>query len=109
MGAEVERDGLRSKLRVGRDGSRSGRQSFSRGPLYALLRNPIYIGEVRHKGTRYPGQHSADRCTYSVREGSELLQLHTIRTPGNPNGSLNSPLLGKRSMIRVTADAKATQ
>jgi len=37
--------------------SRSGGHSFSRGALYTLLGNPIYIGEVRHKGTRHPGQH----------------------------------------------------
>jgi site-specific DNA recombinase len=54
---ELDRDGLHSKLRVARNGSRSGSQSFSRGALYTLLRNPIYIGEVHHKGKRYPGQH----------------------------------------------------
>src|SRR5271170_7433340 len=54
---ELDRDGLRSKLRVSNNGSRSGEKSFSRGALYTLLRNPIYVGEVRHKGARYPGQH----------------------------------------------------
>ena len=32
-------------------------KSFSRGALYNLLKNPIYIGKVRHAGTLYPGQH----------------------------------------------------
>src|SRR5271166_5944525 len=52
---ELDRNGIRSKLRIARNGVQSGGQSFSRGALYTLLRNPIYIGEVRHKGTRYPG------------------------------------------------------
>ena len=93
--AELDRDGLRSKLRVGRDGSPSGSHSFSRGALYALLRNPIYIGEVRHKGTRYPGQHPPMVARSLWEKAQELLQLHTVRTPGKPNGSLISPLLGK--------------
>ncbi len=35
----------------------SGGHSFSRGALYALLYNPIYVGEIRHKNLRHPGQH----------------------------------------------------
>jgi site-specific DNA recombinase len=54
---DLDRDGLRSKLRLASNGSRSGEKSFSRGALYTLLRNPIYVGEIRHKGARYPGQH----------------------------------------------------
>jgi site-specific DNA recombinase len=32
---------------------------FTRGSLYTILKNPIYLGEVSHKGERYPGEHSA--------------------------------------------------
>jgi DNA invertase Pin-like site-specific DNA recombinase len=55
---ELDRDGVRSKQRVSAAGRESGGQLFSRGALYNLLSNPIYIGEIRHKGTSYPGQHS---------------------------------------------------
>jgi site-specific DNA recombinase len=48
-----------SKIRVSRKGNRSGGQSFSRGALYELLSNPIYIGEIRHKQERHLGQHEA--------------------------------------------------
>jgi hypothetical protein len=30
---------------------------FSRGGLYCLLSNSVYIGEIRHKQERNPGQH----------------------------------------------------
>jgi hypothetical protein len=30
---------------------------FARGHLYKILSNPLYIGEIEHKGVRYPGQH----------------------------------------------------
>ena len=38
--------------------SKSGR-NFSRGQLYHLLQNPIYIGEVTYKTERHPGLHEA--------------------------------------------------
>ena len=63
---ELDRKGIRSKQRIHRNGSQSGGQPFSRGALYALLSNPIYVGEIAHKGARYPGQHRAilDRETW---------------------------------------------
>jgi len=54
---ELNRRGIRSKVRVAKNGKTSGGNSFSRGALYVLLSNPIYIGEIRHKGVRYPDLH----------------------------------------------------
>ena len=31
--------------------------TFFRSALYGLLSNPIYIGEIRHKGVCHPGLH----------------------------------------------------
>ena len=56
---DLARRGIVSKVRISRNGKRSGGKAFSRGALYALLSNPVYIGEVRHKHERYPGQHEA--------------------------------------------------
>ena len=83
---ELDQGGIVSKTRVSRNGSRSGGRPFSRGALYELLANPIYIGEIRHKGVRYAGQHEAivdqdtwekvqDRlCDQTVREGSPKIK-----------------------------------
>jgi site-specific DNA recombinase len=83
---ELDRGGIVSKTRVSRNGSRSGGRPFSRGALYELLANPIYIGEIRHKGVRYAGQHGAivDQdtwekvhrrlCDQTVREGSPKIK-----------------------------------
>ena len=92
---ELDRDGLRSKLRVSSTGSRSGEKSFARGALYTLLRNPIYVGEVRHKDARYPGRHQpiVERSVWDKTQ--ELLRAHTVRSDGKPNASMPSPLLGK--------------
>ena len=51
---DLDRQDIRSKVR----GQKGGRL-FSRGLLYKILSNPIYIGQIRHKGTCYPGQHEA--------------------------------------------------
>ncbi len=53
----LDRGGIRSKSRTYGNGNRVGSNLFSRGALYALLSNPIYIGEIAHKGERHPGQH----------------------------------------------------
>jgi DNA invertase Pin-like site-specific DNA recombinase len=92
---DLDRDGLRSKLRIASNGSRSGEKSFARGALYTLLRNPIYVGEVRHKGARYPGQHQPilERSVWDKTQ--ELLLAHTVRVDGRPSGATSSPLIGK--------------
>jgi site-specific DNA recombinase len=56
---DLDRRGIVSKIRVSKYGRRSGGRSFSRGALYELLANPIYIGEIRHKKVRHPGRHEA--------------------------------------------------
>ncbi len=63
---DLARREIVSKIRVSKNGTRSGGRSFSRGALYELLANPIYVGEIRHKKVRHPGQHEAivDRQTW---------------------------------------------
>jgi site-specific DNA recombinase len=59
--AAADAMGLVTKRRRG-----TGATPFSRGHLYALLANPIYVGAVVHKGATYPGCHEAivDRTTF---------------------------------------------
>jgi DNA invertase Pin-like site-specific DNA recombinase len=42
-----------------RSGQTYGGGWFARGQLYAILRNPVYIGRIAHRGTTFPGQHAA--------------------------------------------------
>jgi site-specific DNA recombinase len=51
--------GLMTKRRTTAKGTERGGQPFSRGHLYQLLTNPIYTGQIAHKGQLYPGQHRA--------------------------------------------------
>ena len=50
----LEKSGSRSKKRLSKTGNASGDNAFSRGALYELLQNRIYLGEIMHKGASFP-------------------------------------------------------
>jgi DNA invertase Pin-like site-specific DNA recombinase len=56
---EADRLGLRTKSSTTANGTERGGKPFSRGHLYALLSNPIYTGQIAHKGELHPGQQPA--------------------------------------------------
>jgi len=92
---DLDRDGVVSKIRVSRKGIRSGGRSFSRGALYELLSNPIYIGEIRHKQERYPGQHEAILERELWEKVQQRLLDRAARTPEPQTKAPPSPLAGK--------------
>ncbi len=54
---EIERRGWRLKAFTTRKGRNAGNAAFTRTTLHNLLTNPIYTGDVRHRGGIYPGEH----------------------------------------------------
>jgi site-specific DNA recombinase len=78
--AHLEQRHVLSKVRTGSSGQVAGGGSYSRGALYKLLANRIYIGEIFYKGNSYPGEHKAiiDRELWeSVR--AKLAENHRAR------------------------------
>jgi site-specific DNA recombinase len=55
----LEKKDTRSKKRLSKTGNASGGNAFSRGALYSMLQNRIYLGEITHKDKSFPGQHPA--------------------------------------------------
>jgi site-specific DNA recombinase len=55
--AELVRLNLTTKPYATPRGRAVGGLSFARGHIYKILSNPLYIGEIEHRGVRYPGQH----------------------------------------------------
>ncbi len=53
----IKGKGIVSRIRTSKRGNEKGGIPFSRGNVYKILKSPIYIGCVVHKGTVYPGQH----------------------------------------------------
>jgi site-specific DNA recombinase len=56
--AELDRQGIRTKLNGRRDGRRSGGIRFGVGSLAHLLKNRFYIGEITYRGEVHRGEHA---------------------------------------------------
>jgi DNA invertase Pin-like site-specific DNA recombinase len=56
---ELTGQGVKTKRRIYKSGEVVGGIPFAKGALAHLLKNPIYIGKVQHKGTLYEGAHEA--------------------------------------------------
>ena len=83
---------LQDWLRENNITSRRGNHFF-RGPLYMMLRNPHYIGLIKHKKVTYPGEHAAiiDREIWD--------KVQTL---------LNDNIQGKRRKVRATKESILT-
>lgn len=57
LAKQLDREKIRSKVWTTRTGSRLGGVAFARGALYDLLRNRLYLGEIRHRDKWYRGEH----------------------------------------------------
>jgi len=55
---ELDAEGYIGKVRE-HTGVHAGGRPISRGALYGLLKNSLYIGKVNHQGKLYEGQHAA--------------------------------------------------
>jgi site-specific DNA recombinase len=54
---QLDAEGFRIPTRIDGAGRSTGGGVFSRGHVYKLLSNPIYVGRIAHKGQIYEGHH----------------------------------------------------
>ncbi|MDF1690596.1 MAG: recombinase family protein [Cycloclasticus sp.] len=90
--AKLDTDGVKSKVSK----SGFGGNEFSRGALYAILKNPIYIGKIRHKDQLYDGNHEAILEKTQWEKAQELLNINrsaTYQRTGAKEPSLLTGLL----------------
>ena len=92
---DLDRRSLVSKVRIGKNGLQMGGKTYSRGKLYKLLSNPIYIGEIRHLKNCHLGQHEAIIGRDLWDRTQQLLAKHAVRRTGGPGKPNASPLAGK--------------
>jgi hypothetical protein len=93
---EADRRGLRTKARKPNNGSRGGGVPFRIGHLHKLFTNRLYLGEITHKGERYPGEHDAiiDREIWdAVQIQLDKNRHRRSRTDNVPNGGLLTGIL----------------
>lgn len=114
--ADLRRRNIRTPVRASFKGNKTGDSYLTRGSLQHILRNPIFIGKVRHKDKIHDGQHPAIMSEDLWNKVQEKQIAHaakprgTRRLPGEPkplqgkiydiNGSLYTPsfthMRGKR-------------
>src|SRR5216684_1175954 len=83
--AELARLNLTTKPYATPRGRAVGGLSFARGHLYKILSNPLYIGEIEHRGVRYPGQHPplVDAATWDAVQAQLAANHHENRARTN--------------------------
>jgi site-specific DNA recombinase len=91
---DLDRRGLVSKVRIGKNGLKMGGKAYSRGKLYKLLSNPIYKGEIRHLKICHPGQHEPIIDSELWEKTQHLLAEHAVCRV-NGTGTTASPLAGR--------------
>lgn len=94
--AEADRLRLTTKIRDDVDGQRRGGRPLSRGYIYKLLGNPLYIGRIVHKGKTYAGQHTAiiDQNIWDAVQAM-LADNAPSRASSGKRVTEPSPLMGK--------------
>ncbi|MEQ9811292.1 MAG: recombinase family protein, partial [Azospirillaceae bacterium] len=92
---ESDRLRILTKRRRHPDGRQSGGRPMSRGYLYKLLGNPLYIGRIPHKGASYEGQHKPiiDQETWDAVQAG--LKGNSHERSSAPRLTEPSPLIGK--------------
>jgi site-specific DNA recombinase len=83
--AELIRLNLTTKPYETPRGRAVGGLSFARGHIYKILSNPLYIGEIEHRGMRYPGQHPPliDRKKWDAVQAQLAANHHENRSRTN--------------------------
>lgn len=91
---ELERDYIFSPRRETATGRSYGGCRLSRGQLYKILSNELYIGRIPHGGRSYQGKHSAiiDRETW---DAVQVSLAANVNGPRKRSGSQPSLLAGK--------------
>jgi len=86
--------GIRSKPRTTLTGRTLGSAIMSRGTLYHLLSNPIYIGKITHKGELFQGQHKPIVDMETWQRTAELLKSNAVVRRTTRNIASGRPLAG---------------
>ena len=84
---------IRSKVRA-TDSGTGGGTVLGRGSLYRILANPIYIGQIAHKGMRYQGQQEAIVPTELFEAVQGILEANRRKKRGSISAAVPAPLAG---------------
>ena len=100
--AELTAQGICTKARTTPEGKTGGKiggkiggnAPFSRGGLYQMLRNPLYRGQISHKGRCYPGLQEAIISPALFSAVAQLLDANRVSNREATYAEHPSPLAG---------------
>lgn len=96
---ELDRKDLRTRKRTTErpDGSHrtTGGIRFGTGHLYWILRNPIYIGMIRHRGELHPGEHEPLIARELWNEVQRQLSANAVARRSGKRATNSSLLAGR--------------
>ena len=101
----LEQKNIHSKIRTGSGGRKYGGAVYSRGALYQILNNRIYIGRIVHRGQSYVGQHEpiiAQELWNKIAARLEANDRAGRTSKPRPTSSLLTGLLRDTNGIRFT-------
>ena len=96
LAQELAHQGITSKQRVTGTGKTVGGLPFSRGALFHLLRNRLYLGQIPHKGLIHAGAHDAIIAVALFDKAQALLTSHARRRGQKHQHALASASLTAR-------------
>jgi DNA invertase Pin-like site-specific DNA recombinase len=112
LAQDLDRRGLKTRLRPNGSAQMSGGKPFTRGHLYRILSNPLYAGRIEHKGEVHEGQHPAiiDRATWDAVQALLAANSHQqlVKTRSR-NPSLLAGLLFEGNGQRLIASHSVKQ
>jgi DNA invertase Pin-like site-specific DNA recombinase len=92
---EADRLGLTTKVREDAGQRMVGGRPFSRGHIYQLLSNPLYVGRIAHRGDSYEGRHPGIIHPETWDAVQKRLADQAPNRPARTRVSNSSPLRGK--------------
>ena len=101
--AQLDDEGIRSKAWCSNAGKAVGGLRLSRGALFHLLKNRVYLGEIRHGDLAYPGSHPPILDVETFEVVQTMLPSHRREWRARPLRSAAMPL---RSLL-FDADGSA--
>ena len=100
---QLKKENIHSKVWTTPAGARRGGAVFARGALYDLLRNRLYLGEIRHGDNWYPGEHGGivpmevwDMVQERLRSNIRARRQHVNERSSSPLTGLVEDANGKR-------------
>ncbi len=92
---QLRAEGIHSKRHDSAKGVVRGGGCFSRGALFHLLRNRLYLGEINHRDKTHPGLHPAiiDQAVFDAVQAKLDAQVRRPKT--SDGGKAHAPLTGR--------------